>query len=542
MRSSTKFLLSCLAVLGLSTTYAQSDKTRVRVKISTDNEADARMRPYSIVRSSPNAIMMFRNGEFDVRAFGKLSARLDLYDRTKLTFIRSQEPATKLGNGAKILLEDLVYFAGRPILIARGTGDETALYYQAQEPNLTRLPRPFEKLCTWDMKVKDRRPLVVSGGSALREPFNVRVSRDTTHMLVHSPEIRSEEGQAVVLLAMIGSDMGVLWQHVVPVAETTRLTEILDVELDNSGSAYILVKNNFSKKDVKEDVANFEIKLFKASAEGVVESVFNLGSDVFPSSAMLQMLENGRIACAGVYSSTADNRLRTIGNFMTTFEAGSTEMGEPVMLPFNDKTTLGAEGEPEEDPATKFEQKDKKKMALSTDLIALLPRSDGGYFMVNELYYSYTYYNTTLKRMVTMYVHGPVQSRCIDKAGNETWSTDFRRWTASESKILGRVFCAEYNDQLFLFLLDSEEMAERRKAGEKIKPNHIKGPYSAYVAFDENGGFKIKSILKSDKEEDFISGWELVRTGKDEYIALGTEKLMSGRFLPVRIEFSTESK
>jgi len=141
-----------------------------------------------------------------------------------------------------------------------------------------------------------------------------------------------------------------------------------------------------------------------------------------------------------------------------------------------------------------------------------------------------------------MYVHGPVQSRCIDKAGNETWSTDFRRWTASESKILGRVFCAEYNDQLFLFLLDSEEMAERRKAGEKIKPNHIKGPYSAYVAFDENGGFKIKSILKSDKEEDFISGWELVRTGKDEYIALGTEKLMSGRFLPVRIEFSTESK
>ena len=128
------------------------------------------------------------------------------------------------------------------------------------------------------------------------------------------------------------------------------------------------------------------------------------------------------------------------------------------------------------------------------------------------------------------------------QTGKELWSTDFRRWVSSESILLGRVFCAEYNDDLYLFLLDSEEMAERRKAGEKIKPNHIKGPYSAYVTFDDDGGFKIKSVLRSEKEEDFISGWEMVRTGKDEYIALGTEKLAGGRFLPVRIEFSTETK
>ena len=542
MRSSTRILLAILVVFLASGISAQ-EKVRVRVKISTDDEADARLRPYSTIRSSPNSIMMFRNGEFDVRAFGKLSSRLDLYDRAKLTYIRSQEPATKLSNGAKILLEDLVYFAGKPILIARGTGEATTLYYQALEPNLTRLPRPFEELCTWDMKVKDKRPVVVSSGSALRTPFSVHVSRDTSHMLVNSPEIRSEEGQAVILLAMIDADMKVLWKHVAPIAEETKLCQVLDVELDNLGNAYVLVKNNFSKKNVKEDLANFEIKLFKASADGIVQAVFDLGADVFPSSAMLQTLENGRIACAGVYSSTADKKLKTIGNFMTTFEAGSTEMGTPFMLPFNDNTTLDEEGEPEnDDPGTKAEEKDKTRMAFSTDLIALLPRSDGGYFVVNELYYSYTYYSSAAKRQVTKYVHGPVQTRCVDKEGKELWSTDFRRWVSSESILLGRVFCAEYNDDLYLFLLDSEEMAERRKAGEKIKPNHIKGPYSAYVTFDDDGGFKIKSVLRSEKEEDFISGWEMVRTGKDEYIALGTEKLAGGRFLPVRIEFSTETK
>jgi hypothetical protein len=235
--------------------------------------------------------------------------------------------------------------------------------------------------------------------------------------------------------------------------------------------------------------------------------------------------------------------LKTIGNFLGSFDAGSTDMGEVTLLPFSQSTTLSDEGEPEDDdPASKFEQKDKQRLNFSTDLIALMPRSDGGYFLVNEVYYSYTYYNTTAKRQVTMYVHGPLQVRLMDSSGKERWSTDFRRWTRSESTILGRVFCAEYNDGLYLFLLDSEEMAERRKAGEKIKPNHIKGPYSAVVSFDAEGKYKIKPVLKSDKEEDYISGWEMVRTGADEYIALGTEKLVSGRFLPVRIDFVTETK
>ena len=85
-------------------------------------------------------------------------------------------------------------------------------------------------------------------------------------------------------------------------------------------------------------------------------------------------------------------------------------------------------------------------------------------------------------------------------------------------------------------------MAERRKAGDRISSKHIKNPYSAYVAFDDKGGFKIKPVLRSDKNEDYISGWELVRTGPNEYFALGTEKIFGGRFLPVKIEFSKETK
>lgn len=522
---------------------AQSDKTRVKVRISTDSEADARLRPYSIIRSSPNAVMMFRNGEFDIRAFGTLRARLDLYDRNKLTYIRSQEPVTKLSNGTKLHLEDVVYFSGGPLMIARNEdGPNTTIYYQKLEPNLTKLPAPYEQLCSWPIDVKDKRPVVVSAGSSIRSPFLVEVSRDSSHMLVRSPEIRTDDKQALYLMALIGKDMKVEWQHAIPVAEKAKRSEIIDVELDELGNAYLLVRNRFGGDAVEAGEINFEIKLFKASAQGVEESTVDLGSDVFPSSAILRTLADDKIVFAGVYSSAADKKLRTQGNFMATLEAGSTALSEPVLIPFNEQTDLSAEGEPEQDPADKQVEKDKKRMTMSTDLLDILPRKDGGFFLVNEVYYEYTYFDMQSKRNVTVFVHGPVQARLMDKSGQEKWSTIFRRWTKGQSMILGRVFAAEYNDQLFLFLLDSEEMAERRKAGEKIKPSHIKGPYSAYVSFDDKGAFKIKPVLKSENEEDFISGWELIRTGPNEYFALGTEKLVSGRFLPVRIDFSTESK
>ncbi|MCB0770366.1 MAG: hypothetical protein KDC00_08170 [Flavobacteriales bacterium] len=511
------------------------------MKISTDKEADARLRPYSIVRSSPNAILMFRSGQFDLRAFGTLKGHLDLYDREKLTYIRGQEVVDKLSNGAKLMVEDMVYFDGGPVMIARTNGERTTIYYQRLERNLTRLPAPYETLLSWPVEVKERNPGVVGAGNPIRTPFFVHVSRDSTHMLIRSPEIRDDNGEAFYLLAMVGQGMEVKWQHIVPVGEKAKRSKVLDVALDNEGNAYVVVKNNFSAKDVVEEEVNFEIKLFMVSDQGAAETKVELGRDIFPSSALLQPLQDDRIAFAGVYGNTADKRLKTLGNFIATFEAGTMQFADPVLLPFHGDG-LDAEGEAEEEEVSKFVAKDMERMAASTDLIALLPKDDGGYYLVNELYYVVSYYDMNTKSNVTKYYHGPVQARNMDSKGEEAWSTTFRRWFVTQSPLLGRVFPAEFDNGLFLFLLDSEKMAERRKAGEKIKPGHADDPYSAYVSFDGTGSFKVKSILKNDKDEDFISGWELVRTGADEYIALGTEKLTSGKFLPVRIEFSTDSR
>lgn len=535
----TVFLALAIGVVPMVHAQSGAEKVKVKVRISGDDDAKAKLRPVGMVRSGTNHIMMMRSGEFDVRAFGTLKTTLDLYDRNKLTYVRSQEPGTKSSNGEEVKVDALVYFAGMPMLIGHSISDNgVTVHYQPQDPALTKLSRSYDPLLTWVAKAKDKKPLIVSAGSGLREPYFVTISRDSSHMLVASPEIRSKEtGEAIYLLAVIGKDMSVKWQQVANVSAKAKKSSIEDLEVDDHGNAYFVVKNELEREEAKGSKNKSELKLFVATADGVQETPVKLPGENFPTSAMLQHTKDDRVVCAGVYGAESEKKQKKLGNFVAVFKAGSTELANTVVIPF---TGTGLEGEADDGEDTKAEAKDKGRMDYNTDVLALIPRSDGSFFLVNEVFYV-AVVTDSQGRQTTRYVHGPVQVRCLEKDGKERWSTVFRRWVSSGSIIVGRVFCAEYADQLYLFMLDSEEMAERRKAGDKISSKHIKNPYSAYVAFDDKGGFKIKPVLRSDKNEDYISGWQLVRTGPNEYFALGTEKIFGGRFLPVKIEFSKEA-
>lgn len=535
-------LSATLLFSAAATCHAQAgdDKVKVRVRISADDDAKAKLRAMNMVRSTNNHIMMLRSGEFDVRAFGTLKTSLDLYDRNKLTYVRSQEPVTKATNGDDVKVDALVMFAGKPMLIGHASNENaTTVYFQAQDPALTRFMRGYEPLVTFGTEVKERRPFMVSAGGALRQPYKVKVSRDSSYLMVASPEIRDKESRsAIYLMAVIDKQMNVLWQQVVDVNSAAKSSSMEAAEVDDEGNVYFVVKNELPSAETKGSNNKHELKVFVANSDGVQESVIKLPGDAYPTSAMLQQTEES-VVCAGVYGSEEEKRTKRLGNFVAVLEVGNAQAENTVVIPFNG---TGLEGESDEGDETKATTKDKARMEYNTDVIAVLPRKDGSFFLVNEVFYISSYYDTQAKREVTRYVHGPVQVRLLEQDGTERWSTIFRRWLSSLSPVVGPVFCAEFNDQLFLFLLDSEEMAERRKAGDRISSRHIKNPYSATVSFDAKGGYKIKPVLRGEKGEDFISGWEMVRTGPNEYFALGTEKIFGGRFLPVKIEFTLEGK
>lgn len=545
MKVLSKILFPALLSLPLLVpAQGTAEKVKVKVRISDDKEAEAKLRPVDMVRSGTNQVMMLRSGEFDVRAFGTMKSSLDLYDRTKLTYIRSLEPSTRTVDGGTVKLDALIRFGDRPVLLGHTLADASVtLHYQHVDPALTRQAKPFEPLVTWETKLKEKMPVVVSAGSAVRTPFHAAASIDSSYLLLASPEIRDKESkQAIYLLAVVDKQLNVKWQRVVNVNEKAKGSTIEDMEVDKAGNAYFVLRNQLDRKEAKETQAEHDLKVFVVNGDGVNEAMIKLPGDDYPVTAMLTDKGDGKVVCAGVYGTEDEKKSKVLGNFVALFESGSAQPADLAVIPFAGE---GLAGESDEGDDSKAETKDKERMKNSTDVIGIFPREDGSFFLVNEVFYAYTATVSSAtggSSSQPRFVHGPIQVRCLEKDGTERWSTVFRRWTVTGTPLIGPVFCTEYNNDLHLILLDSEEMAERRKAGDKISSKHIKDPYSAVVSFDAKGGFKIKPVLKGEKDTDFIGGWSMVKVGPGEYFALGTEKLAGGRFRPVRIEFTKAVK
>lgn len=548
------FLSFILALFTSVTSIAQppkagekADKVRVKVRMSPAEDADAKLRPYQLIRSGPNSIMMLRSGEFDVRAFGTLKSKLDLYDREKLMHIRSQEPVLERSGQEKLMVEDLVYFAGRPMLLARGSGtDGVRLYWTQVDPNLTRPSPAFEKFAEFPVEVKERRAVAAQGTVAIREPFGTAISADSSTMLVYSPELRdAEDDAAFFLLSVVNKDMSLLSNNILRVSGDARRTSVLDAEVDSLGNGYILLRSEFVPADGQPP---YQIALHRITPEGTYPVNIQVGNLV--GGAQLCTLSDKRIACVGIYSSLEGKRLKAEGNFVALFDSTGTELEEPRLLPLFGENSLDAQSDPGElddektskDGSTKEARKDQVRSGTSTDVVSVIQRKDGGFFVVNEVNYVSERVDPETGRTSTSFYHGPIQARSFDKEWNEQWSTFFKRWTSSNSSLIGRVFCADFDGKLFLFLLDSEAMVENRKSGAPITPKTGGGLYSAYVMFDEKGAFKAKAVMKTDTDEDYIAGWGLTRSGADEYIALGTGSLTSPKYLPVKIEFSYDTK
>ena len=68
------------------------DKVKIKARMGLEHKPDGTMMPYSMVRTSSTSYVVLRSPDFAQKAFTKEEPRLDVYDREKLTYIRSLTP------------------------------------------------------------------------------------------------------------------------------------------------------------------------------------------------------------------------------------------------------------------------------------------------------------------------------------------------------------------------------------------------------------------------------------------------------------------
>lgn len=520
------------------------DKVKVKARMAEKHKPEASMMPYRVVRGSSSSYIVFRSPDFDARAFTKQSPRLDAYDRERLTYQRSIEPLLERRGHERLLLEDLVVINRRPTLIARTGGrEEVALYYQHIDPNLTRQPPAFDRLCAFPVEVKERQALYAKAGNATRERWSTVTAADSSHLLIHSPELRGAgDNDAFYLMAMLDHQMNVKWQHIMRVSSGSDRSDVLSAAVDSAGTAYLVIKYRYKEGAPGGGASDYEVVLHRVDADDMGRVPVSMDAGYYPTGGLLQQIGKG-LAYAGIYA----NAGRKLGNFIAWTDTSETGLSQPVLYPFADGVDLeaeevtGVEENKKEDDA-KSGKKEQKRLHSTTDVIRLIPRKDGGFFIVNEVSFAASYIHPETAKLYQRYYRGPVQARSIGKDGQAAWTTLFRRWSATTDPIMGRAFPVAFNDQLHVFLTDSDAAVELRKSGGKITPKQGSGGYTVYVYFDEKGAFRTKPILRNDGKDAQIAGWELTRTGTDEYIVFGTNSTIEVEYLPVRLDFIKEVK
>lgn len=497
-----------------------ADKVKVKVRISPEAAVNDKRVPTNILPVSDKAVMILRNKDSGggIQSFTKTLPSMELYDRAKLLRTRDQQPVLKVPSG-HLFLEDLVWLGGKPVMIAarRDTLQGIVqLYWQYADVNLTSAHRPFELLCAFDAKVWGAGGKALASGTAFRDEFFTTLSPDGKKLLIHSADVVDNDGDVRRLMVVLDQGMKVLWQQTLEVNDGTRN---LDVQVSDAGNAIALVKRNFTPKEPKKDTTSYSLHLQRIDDDGVHDISFGIPKDRSVKSAFLKTMPDGRLLCAAIISGTDSKGATVYANFLGHLPTGAQELKAI--------STRSFKHDPEDAVYTKW----------NIRTADVLERKDGGFFVINEYYQVTDVPDPKLGLTGMRWVHGPLLISSIDAKGTELWSSTYRRVIYSTDPIIGDALGLVYQEHLFLFMLDSDMMMEKRKKDEKkFGPADGKSLYSVYAQFDAEGKAKTKSVLRSSGANDYILGSRIWQVNEREYLVLGSSKLGGSRLQPVKIE------
>lgn len=519
----TKSIAPLLLALSIGTlapahTHAQADKLKIKARPVTEQPYNEKRTPSQVLPISDRTVMVMidHDDEKEVRSHRKSLPRFELYDRTKFTQLRGQDPVASVKAG-DLFVDHLVGFRGDAVMLAtrRDTvKGVTELYWQKLDPNLTKTHPYFVPLATFDTRTFGDGK-VISSGSGHHDRWRSCVSPDGGMLLVYSPLIKDPSGGAHRPMVVVGEHMTVRWSHRMEVKEEQA---VVAAQVDNAGTVHILERMSVRPED-KRDTTRSALRLLRIDGDGVTESRTGLTKGHWIKHAILKPAADGRVICAGIYGGLNAKGEPVVGEFVGYIAPGGEGVEQVVQRPFE----LNAQ--------------DAAYTKNGIRMVDVLPTPDGGLYLVREYFLETDAVDAKTAMSGQRWIHGPVTVTRRDAAGAERWSQTFRRVYYSFDRPLGNVLCTTYKDDLVLFLLDSDALAAKRKADDrKLSYLDAKSVYSAYVHFTGDGDHRAKGMLNSSSGTRYIMGERLWELGPSDLILLGAPKTSSRHAGLVRIE------
>lgn len=514
-------LVSFLAFLASLTTQAQSaPELKVKAKMDFNLNADNDRTSLSMCKSGPRGVMVFRGYDASrgPEKFIDLPPILQQYERDKMLELRKIEPNMK-GGKWKLALEAVEPMGGKLMLVATSTdtldGAVQVLVSQL-DADLTKLNGPFTQLCRFEHM---RKPPKKFRDSQNGIPYGLKtaLSPDSTKLLAWTPELIGEEVRTKHVFIALDKDMQLLWFEVVKSPAEATSTQVLAAAIDNDGRATAVMTQRVGEFKYRNAEYTYTSSVVQITEEGVKETAWAPAEGQYAVDARMIPHKDGTVTCAGVYGVSESKRVHlTPGIYLTTFTPGMTEVPKGVASVF----------------AT-----DGKVNDMHTD--ALVAKSAGYYVVAENFYLKWppipssaterSYESITPTRM-----NEDVFAFNLGADGSQIWQTRFARKMKGEDTDAGHVLAGQYEDQLFMLMLDQDANLDLRKKDQALESRDIRSALTTFTTFDEQGKFKTKTV-RTGEYFDAILGDRLYRINNGEYVAFGAENPGTNKAVPMQL-------
>lgn len=515
------FAALVLAAAPVLTSHAQtSGELKVKAKMNFELNADNDRTPLSICKSGPRAVMVFRG--YDATKgpdkFVDLPPLLQQYERDKMLPLRTLEPNMK-GGKWKLALEAVQPMGGKLMLVATSTDTldgAVQLLVSQLDADLTKLNGPFTQLCRFEHMRKPPKKFR-EALNGIPHGLHTVLSPDSTKLLAWTPELVGEEVRTKHVFIALDKDMQLLWYDVLKSNAEAAATQVLAAAIDNDGRATAVVTSRVGEHKYRNAEYVYTSKVVQITEEGVKEMAWAPAEGQYAVDARMIPHKDGSIACAGVYGVSESKRVHlTPGMYITTFTPGMTEAPKGTAHAF---------------------AMDGKVSDMHTD--DFVAKSAGYYVVAEQVTLKWppipsTAAESAYEAVTPVRFNSDVFALNLGADGALLWQTRFARNMKGTEEGAGHVLAGQYEDQLFLVMLDEEANLDLRKKNQALEPKPIKSALTTFTTFDDQGKFKTKTV-RTGEYFDAVQGADLYRISNSEYVAFGAEDPGTNKAVPLQL-------
>lgn len=525
------FLTAALPLAAVQLLHAQDSKAHVKVKVDWEAAQDDGIGVARLVQGDGGCMVAIKTKGGRTVLGGVPQAQLDWslvsYNTNDMKTIKTDKPKIVWGEGP-VALETIETFNHQFRLIATKPDPESAkllILQQVLSPRgLTGKAASIITELPYDRLGKGAD--YYQAGMAIG--FTTTISADSTKLLLGlTPASTVRSAGCPVFAMVLDKQMKPLWSNTLTTASGAQRVDILDTRVDKNGAVWYLVRNVTDPAPKTKDVLGYSFSLYKLDSAGQQEVVLDLPSKSFAQDMGMDVLADGSIVCAGIYSNGDANRNESIGIFRAKLDMANMKWDGFKLLPY-DKQLI----------------KKEERLQTNMKLDHVWARRDGGLFVVTQRSGTETHMVSDLsgkKTAKTEWVYGPMHIMELTPSGELKWYKQIDRDLGYANDGPGAILSTIFNDALFIWYNDTEGNIEKRRNKEAIDPV-TSAKDLVMLEFKGDGTDKGKVVLKDGMKQGFFIATKAWRIADGHIGVVASDGFGKDKTYPVFVELTRDQK